>query len=181
MEERLHGGNQISDKFVVVDFERAIHNALLEIFPDATLYGCVWHFKHSLTQKVAKLAIKRLYNQSKEFKKLVSMIGALVWCPPADIPGNWTAVKNYCAGKLYAVPGLPNDQCFPVWAPFTEGIRQFLTYFEETWVGDAFAGTDPLFSPTMWSGYRTLMDRTLPSTQGGSEAYNYAFRRLVFT
>ena len=39
MEERLHGGNQISDKFVVVDFERAIHNALLEIFPDATLYG----------------------------------------------------------------------------------------------------------------------------------------------
>ena len=76
---------------------------------------------------------------------------------------------------------MPNDQCFPVWAPFTEGIRQFLTYFEESWVGDAFAGTDPLFSPTMWSGYRTLMDRTLPSTQGGSEAYNYAFRRLVFT
>ena len=122
MEERLHGGNQISDKFVIVDFERAIHNALLEIFS-----GC------------------------------------------------------YCAGKLYVVPGLPNDQCFPVWAPFKEGIRQFLTYFEETWVGDAFAGTDPLFSPTMWSGYRTLMDRTLPSTQGGSEAYNYAFRRLVIT
>ena len=48
MEERLHGGNQISDKFVIVDFERAIHNALLEIFPDTTLYGCVWHFKHSL-------------------------------------------------------------------------------------------------------------------------------------
>ena len=112
-QERLHGGNQISDKFVVVDFERAIHNALLEIFPDATLYGCVWHFKHSLTQKVAKLAIKRLYNQSKEFKKLVSMIGALVWCPPADIPGNWTSVKNFCAGKLYVVPGMPNDQCFP--------------------------------------------------------------------
>jgi len=112
MEERLHGGNQISDKFVIVDFERAIHNALLEIFPDTTLYGCVWHFKHSLTQKVAKLAIKRLYNQSKEFKKLVSMIGALVWCPPADIPGNWTSVKNFCAGKLYVVPGMPNDQCF---------------------------------------------------------------------
>ena len=39
MEERLHGGNQISDKFFVVDFEKARHNALLEIFPDATLYG----------------------------------------------------------------------------------------------------------------------------------------------
>ena len=69
MEERLHGGNQISAKFVVVDFERAIHNA------------------HNAL----------------------------------------------------------------------------------------------LFSSTIWSGYRTLMDRTLPSTQGGSEAYNYAFRRLVFT
>ena len=51
MEERLHGGNQISAKFVIVDFERAIHNALLEIFPDTTLYGCVWHFKHSLTKR----------------------------------------------------------------------------------------------------------------------------------
>ena len=37
MEERLHGGNQISAKFVIVDFERAIHNALLEIFLDSSL------------------------------------------------------------------------------------------------------------------------------------------------
>ena len=70
MEERLHGGNQISDKFVVVDFERAIHNALLEIFPDATLYGCVWHFKHSLTQKVAKLAIKHFTTSPKSSRNL---------------------------------------------------------------------------------------------------------------
>ena len=80
---------------------------------------------------------------------MVSMVGALVWCDPTDSPGNWASVKNYCAGKLYEVPGLPNDKCFAVWAPYKDDIREFLTYFEDTWVGDAFAGTDPMFSPTM--------------------------------
>ena len=70
MEERLHGGNQISAKFVIVDFEKAIHNALLEIFPDTTLYGCVWHFKHSLTQKVAKLPSSAFTTSPKSSRNL---------------------------------------------------------------------------------------------------------------
>ena len=125
MEERLHGGNQISDKFVVVDFERAIHNALLEIFLDTTLYGCVWHFKHSLTQKVAKLAIKRLYNQSKEFKKLVSMIGALVWCPRPTSPATGRQSRTSVLASCMRCPGCPTTSASLCGLPTRRGSGSF--------------------------------------------------------
>ena len=63
-------------------------------------------------------------------------------------------------------------------------------YVRDTWVGrhSVPASPDgptmapditPMFSPDQWSAWRSVEDPSIPSTSGGSEAYNIQLRRYV--
>ena len=139
------------------------------------VFGCAFHFKKNVNDHVNK-GLAALRNACPEFRKLVHMIHALVWAPPEDIPGMWMSLKNFCAGKLFPVAGMPNHSCFEIWQENMEELQAFLRYFKLTWVGDRASNTNPIFKPEQWSAYRTIIDSSIPSTQSGNEGYNNAFK-----
>ena len=139
------------------------------------LYGCVFHFKTNVSDNVNK-NLRALRNTCPEFKKLVQMILALVWVPSAELTAYWMAIKAFCVGRLHLVPGHPTHKCYPRWQEKVEAIHTFLRYVTNTWVGDEGGNREPTYKPEQWSGCRTLLDESIPSTQGGNEAYNQHFR-----
>ena len=58
------------------------------------------------------------------------------------------------------------------WLEFKLPIIQFLTYLRTTWIGKVSAELVPLYSPEMWSVWRSVLDPDIPSTTAGSEGYN---------
>ena len=51
---KYNNGIEASPKIFHCDFERAISNAVVNIFPNANIKYCVWHFKKTLESQLSK-------------------------------------------------------------------------------------------------------------------------------
>ena len=56
-------------------------------------------------------------------------------------------------------------------------IETFLTYLKYTWIGDDVV--EPRFPISIWSGHRSIVDMSIPTTTNCSESYNSKFKAAV--
>ncbi len=56
-------------------------------------------------------------------------------------------------------------------------IENFLTYLKYTWVGDDVI--EPRYPISDWSGHRSIVDMSIPTTTDCSDSYNAKFKSAV--
>lgn len=82
-----------SDGRFQLDFEPATLKAIEEVFPQAEVKGCNFHFVQCLWRKVQGLGLQRAYNQPG-IKKTVRSIAALAFVPENHIAAAWRAIED---------------------------------------------------------------------------------------
>lgn len=68
-----------------VDFEQAAIKALKEIFPNAHIQGCHFHFSKNIVQNLGKNGLKTRYEQDGKFAHEIRKMIALPFIPAAKI------------------------------------------------------------------------------------------------
>ena len=142
-------------QFIIVDFEKAIHNAIDTVWPSSTKRGCNFHFNKDVFRNLKKSDCYSEYLiQGSEIRKLVSMCTDIAFIPESDVDQAWSFIR----------PLIPVD------------MENFRDFFERTWIGTS--STPPIFSHDMWNQYdATLM--LLPRTTNIAKGCNHSFHTLV--
>ena len=89
-------GEELGTKVFVSDFEQSIGLAAQEVFEDCSLYGCLFHFRKCIRDKIKKLGLIKLENTDLEFQLFVKMIAMLAYLPPDKVQEYWgRGIKNF--------------------------------------------------------------------------------------
>ena len=89
-------GEQLEPKVFISDFEQSICIAAKEVFEDCSLYGCLFHFRKCIRDKIKKLGLIGLENTNTDFQLFVKMIAMLAYLPPDKLQEYWSkAIKNF--------------------------------------------------------------------------------------
>ncbi|XP_049886684.1 uncharacterized protein LOC126381225 [Pectinophora gossypiella] len=77
-----------------IDFEKAAINAINEIFPEAVVNGCFFHYSQAIWKKGKKLG----FTETEGGKKFIGLCAAMAYLPHDHIPEAW----------LYLLHNVPN-------------------------------------------------------------------------
>ena len=75
---------------IMIDFEKAIHNALIKASKnkfdlEIKIQGCYFHLVSNLWKHVQALKLVDKYSDCKEFRKLYKLTKALAFLPPKHV------------------------------------------------------------------------------------------------
>lgn len=140
-----------------MDNERASYNAAQNIFPEAKIRTCAFHFAQSVLRHVNTTGLKALYEQSTprgynvhpftEFKRYVRTLFAFMMLPAQNVMPAWQS--------NFQNPPLMNN------LELDNKIREFVQYFETHWLSS-------LDHIQRWNHH----DHDGPRTTNHCEAYN---------
>ena len=121
--------NDAEPTTIMIDFERACINAIAQVFPQATVFGCLFHLCKSVFRHVQSANLQEQYLVDDEFRVNIRMIPALAFVPLDDIIPASEALSQHCEG---------NEE-------------HILDYFEVNYIGELRRGRrrNPLFPHSM--------------------------------
>ena len=91
-----NNGEKLEPKVFIGDFEQSILIAAKEVFENCSLYGCLFHFRKCIRDKIKKLGLIRLENTNTDFQLFVKMIALLAYLPPEKLQEYWSnGIKNF--------------------------------------------------------------------------------------
>lgn len=154
-----------SPEVIMMDFELAEMNACAEIYPQANIIGCNFHFMQNIQRNVAQKGAKKQFNESPMFQKLVDYMCALVYVPSDKVLEAWEAVIE---------PYLSRNQEY-----ITEEMDAFIDYFVETYLGKVGRNGrrgQPRIKINRWNKFEYAL-RAVPCTNNGAEAFNGAWNK----
>lgn len=147
----------------VVDFEKGIHNALLTVFPNTSIRGCLFHFGQSCWRKICEIGRKTQYNNDPQFALKIKCFNALAFLPPSEV--------------IAAFELLSDDNDIP---------DEFIGFFESTYIG-VYRGRgtnrrrgEPLFSIGLWNVHEQVL-QNIPRSNNGAEGFHSALRSSLPT
>lgn len=148
----------LQPKSVMSDFESAAINAIKKVIPDAEIKGCFFHFCKALYRKIQEKYQTR-YACDTNFMHSCKMVMALAYAPPGEM--------RILYDSLVKSEGFPHDD-----------LADFLTYFEETWLGYKKNRNrtivKPRFSTELWNIFERTIEN-LPRTNNAVEGWHGAF------
>ena len=152
---------------VIVDFEKAVIQAISAVFGPATsTQGCFYHLTQSTWRKIQGLGLFNVYKESDEFKQFCGELDGLAFLPVDDVAAGMEYLKDNCPDA--AVP--------------------LLEYFDQTYVSGTFIQRSchipedgvpainfrripPRYPPELWNvSEATLNDN--PRTNNMCEGWN---------
>ena len=146
-------GNTGRQRLFITDFEIVTINAISDVFPEATVNGCTFHFRQALIRHVADLGLRHAYSTDPEIQKWIRQIMGLTLLPAVFIPIAWQTLKHpptHCGADLHGK------------------MAEFSAYVERTWM----FGT---FPPTLWCHYGNTGPRTTNLAEGWHNSLNHSF------
>ena len=84
---------ELQFSYISTDFEMAAIMAFKEVFPEAKVRGCHFHFAQSIIRKVAEFGKKTLYNSNDAVANQVRQLIALANVPADQIPRYYDSIK----------------------------------------------------------------------------------------
>jgi hypothetical protein len=143
---------------IMCDFEKATHNAIQHVFPNAHLVGCLFHLGQCLWRKVQELGLSQLYHDNEEFRIAVKMMLALSFVPANDVVASFDDLVE--ASQEEIVP--------------------LADYWEDTYIGRRRRNrrANPRFAVEMWNVHDRV-NENLPRTNNSVEAWHRAFQQTV--
>ncbi len=126
-------GLQFLPATVFIDFESAVINTVTQLFPEARIRGCLFHFAQAIWRNVQKAGLTVRYKDDEAFNRVVRRALALPLLPPEQVEDVWMAALNEIADD-------------------DDSAMCFNDYVTTTWV-DPLAARYPV---EMWSHFETL-------------------------
>jgi hypothetical protein len=77
--------NVNAPKYNIIDFESGLYKSLREVFHEAKLYGCLFHFGQIVWRKLNSFGFSAKYNQENTFSWHVRLILSLAFVPVQDL------------------------------------------------------------------------------------------------
>ncbi|KAG0411175.1 hypothetical protein HPB47_011703 [Ixodes persulcatus] len=99
---------------VRTDFELALIQAFLFVFPGIRHRGCHFHFSQAIWRQVQDLGLSKAYQEDSSVTLFVRQIISLAFVPPTFVRVAWRSLKAT--------------------APQAPGVPQLILYFEDTWL-----------------------------------------------
>ena len=143
---------------IMFDYERAAINAFAQVFPNAEIKGCFFHFGQAIWRHIQTLGLEQRYQNDEEFAVIIKQFQALAFVPTVDVIPCYDEFLSSLSDELV------ND------------LSEFLDYFERTWTGLEHHGRRrrPLFSIGLWN-VRDRVECALPRTNNSVEGWHRAF------
>jgi hypothetical protein len=83
-----------SPDYILVDFEKALINSLMQTFPSTKIKGCNVHLRRNIWKHIQANGFQREYVHNKKINSDVKLLGALAFSTPAEIPTAFKTFKN---------------------------------------------------------------------------------------
>ncbi len=145
---------------ILLDYEKAAHNACARVFPNSELSGCFFHLRQAVIRKIQELGLKRRYNEDLEFSELVKCLTSLAFVPPEDVETVFDDLSE----------AFPEDEL----------SDSLLTYFKSTYIQGAVIRRrqrGPLFPVELWTHYNDAIHGR-EKTTNACEGWHNSLRSL---
>ena len=144
----------LDPKYIKMDYEIGLINALKSIFPDSRISGCLFHLKQVVERKIAMLGLKNLVAINPVAKKYCKALTALAFVERNQIHTTFD--------ELY------NSERFPIY------LRPLYDFFEKNYIYNSSRSV--LFPTEIWNsidGYRDGVQKTNNAIEG----YHHSLKR----
>jgi len=150
----------LNPKSIKIDFEQSFVSAFKQIFPNAHISGCFFHFGQCVWRKVQSTGLQKKYAEDSTFALHVKQLCDLAFVPVLGVVESFNTI-------LESQYFIDNEQLF----------EPIVDYFEETWIGRTVRNRrkKPLFPIEMWNCYDNVINdqpRTNNAVEGWHQAFN---------
>lgn len=121
-------------KQIIIDFEKALYNAVRNIFKTSLISGCNFHLNKILWRRIQAEGLVLEYKNNSLVRFLIKKLYFLAFIPPIEVKRVFELLKNESAG-------LSDNK-----------INSILSYFEKQFIGlvDDFS-EDGVYEISFWS------------------------------
>lgn len=135
---------------VILDFERASINAVNNVFKDAAVHGCFFHFCQNIWRHVQAVGLQSQYTEDENCSINIRKLMALALVPVNDVVKAFEALVESSFWE-----DDPTDE-------FNKEKQALLNYFESTYIGLPGRTSNsnrraPLFSIKLWNVYQVTL------------------------
>jgi len=95
--------NAPSPVTIMIDFEATCIGAVSVVFPQATVFGCLFHLCKSVFRHVQSNGLQEEYMTDEEFRTNIRMISALALVELPDVVTAFEALSNHCQGNEHTI------------------------------------------------------------------------------
>ena len=159
--------NPASPKTILVDFEQAEIKACREVYPEADISGCFFHFKKALEANIGKKGCKKQVNETAKYQKILNYLLALAFVPCEEVNDTWDRVIK---------PFITEDA-----SELTPEMTSFISYFEANYLGELSRfgrRLKPRIRVNLWNKFKFAVEGQ-PITNNGAEAFNGSWNRAT--
>ena len=114
-----HLPSSVNPETVMSDYEQALQGALSDIFPDANVLGCWFHFSQCVFKHMMHFGLIICYREKEDFALWLQLTMAMPLLPQNRIEEAWAQLKIFPVDVGHGYKGK---------------FRQLKTYIEKTWV-----------------------------------------------
>ena len=146
---------------LIVDFELGVSNSFHEIFPEASIAGCYFHFRQSIRHQLGLKGCLKLYDNNESFQQIVDYMISLAFVRSDKIVEYFElALESKIDNEAQSLP---------------EEAGDFFDYFIKVYIGRLTGRSgsrrNPLFAHSRWSIYSQVISGE-PVTNNALEAWN---------
>ena len=138
-------------KIIYVDFEKAIHNGIVQIWPNTEIKGCRFHLHQAWYRKIQSLGLTSEFKTDSEIGKWLKHIFGLTYLNPKD-------VEDCFVFELMA------------YKPQNAILDKFADYLVETYVD-----SNAIFPPHFWAEGKASISHSTNACESFHSHFNSSF------
>ena len=82
-------------QYIITDFEEAQQAVFLEVWPQARLTGCLWHYARAVARNVRSLGLQNLVSNNGNARRIVRLSLAIPLAPPGRLLEALSCITDY--------------------------------------------------------------------------------------
>lgn len=168
MFQMLQAKRAITASRFQTDFEMATISAIGQVFPNADITCCFFHYTQAIWRKVQSIGLSSEYNKGDivQVVKIVRRLGALPFLKHDDVPEGFLSALDLIQTIQTGVDGgISMDR-----VRIKRKLSELCDYFASTWVDD-----NARFEVGLWSRYEVEG----PRTNNHLEGFHSALKKAV--
>ena len=108
----------VNPEMIMTDYEIALQGGLSQIFPNAEVVGCWFHYSQNVFKKLANVGLKNAFIENDIFKIWIKLVMALPLLPKEHIVPTWNELKHQPIPRLLS----------------SQPLRKLKSYIQKTWI-----------------------------------------------